>query len=678
MPINRYSDLSVSAYNPMSMEELAMVPMMKRKQHDELDKQLAEAVVKVDPLKYHEDEALRLKNEMEGKVASQSEQLASQGITPDAKSSFYKLNKEYRDLVAPTGQVGKINRAKEIYDKEHATFIKNAMETSKIGGDQAELRWNEHVAKNYTGYEDPEQKRIKYIDPLGAVAHQDHDKDVALAHSILGSYSNQISKAGYNVGQDKTTGLWGVINSKGETVDSDNFKQVNSALQQYSAKWLNPVGEGYKWAEFAGQDIENNKLRAIHTFNSMLKKTHGEEGSTTFNPLAGQGESGDDDGKTSGDFISSETAINPSTNENYTTVLNRIKTIQSKPESSRTDAEKSQLIIDNQHRKLADEKLTKDSNYNKLQSQFLNTQKELEREGARLKIFRKSGESDNNYHNRLYSSGTIDSKVSHLKLALNDISKQRSKIKDAALHKSSILTNEYNFLPGTDSKSQTDYSNFQTNVYSAISKIENLNNVFDVKTATFGNDKVSKIDKNHTDAISSVLKHVNKSTFEINKIIPQGPDGKPQMQISFKLNDDAPDTVIEDTGKLGMFKDKISGEGNVITLNVGLKHGGSNATAASGIQNLSEYMSDYYRGRGNVIGVGSQAGTIEGNHVSGALMSNAYKGLPLMDLAKAASRSVNARDILIAELYSKGINIKNQTEVQNYINKHGKEKFTGL
>ena len=40
MPINRYSDLSVSAYNPMSMEELAMVPMMKRKQHDELDKQL--------------------------------------------------------------------------------------------------------------------------------------------------------------------------------------------------------------------------------------------------------------------------------------------------------------------------------------------------------------------------------------------------------------------------------------------------------------------------------------------------------------------------------------------------------------------------------------------------------------------------------------------------------------
>ena len=142
MPINRYSDLSVSAYNPMSMEELAMVPMMKRKQHDELDKQLAEAVVKVDPLKYHEDEALRLKNEMEGKVASQSEQLASQGITPDAKSSFYRLNKEYRDLVAPTGQVGKINRAKEIYDKEHAAFIKNAMETSKIGGDQAELRWN--------------------------------------------------------------------------------------------------------------------------------------------------------------------------------------------------------------------------------------------------------------------------------------------------------------------------------------------------------------------------------------------------------------------------------------------------------------------------------------------------------------------------------------------------------
>jgi hypothetical protein len=299
MPINRYSDLSVSAYNPMSMEELAMVPMMKRKQHDELDKQLAEAVVKVDPLKYHEEEALRLKNEMEGKVASQAEQLASQGITPGAKSSFYKLNKEYRDLVAPTGQVGKINRAKEIYDKEHAAFVKNAMDTSKIGGDQAELRWNEHVAKNYTGYEDPEQKRIKYIDPLGAIAHQDQDKDLALAHSILGSYTKQVSDAGYHIGEDKFTGLLGVINSKGETVRSNNFQQVNEALKGYSAKWLNPSGEGYKWSKFAGQDIENNRERIKHEFNSMLKSQRSDESSTSFNPLAGQGGNGDDDNEES-------------------------------------------------------------------------------------------------------------------------------------------------------------------------------------------------------------------------------------------------------------------------------------------------------------------------------------------------------------------------------------------
>lgn len=290
MALNRYTDLSVSAYNPMSMEELAVAPMMKRKQHDELDKQLAEAVVKVDPLKYHEEEALRLKNELEGKVASQAEQLASQGITPDSKSSFYKLNKEYRDLTAPTGQVGKINRAKEIYDKEHAAFIKNAMETSKIGGDVAEQRWNEYVAKNYTGYEDPEQKRVKYIDPLGAVAYQDQDKDLALAHNILGNYSKEIGDAGYTIGADPVTGLMGVINSKGQTVTKHNLGRVQEALDAYNLKWVDPKGEGRKWSDFAGQNAANNAERFRHQFNSMKIYNTGREYGESFNPLSGQGD----------------------------------------------------------------------------------------------------------------------------------------------------------------------------------------------------------------------------------------------------------------------------------------------------------------------------------------------------------------------------------------------------
>ena len=40
MAFNRYDTISTSTYNPRSLQETLMVPMMKRQQHDEANKQL--------------------------------------------------------------------------------------------------------------------------------------------------------------------------------------------------------------------------------------------------------------------------------------------------------------------------------------------------------------------------------------------------------------------------------------------------------------------------------------------------------------------------------------------------------------------------------------------------------------------------------------------------------------
>ena len=117
--MNRFDNGSVSAYTPQSFQELAFVPMMKRQQHDEMSKNLAELnAIATDPLDKHRDEAIQLKQNLEAKLGDLSGNLAAKGIDSIGKEAFYKLQKERNDLIAPTGRIGQINAAKIDFNKQ--------------------------------------------------------------------------------------------------------------------------------------------------------------------------------------------------------------------------------------------------------------------------------------------------------------------------------------------------------------------------------------------------------------------------------------------------------------------------------------------------------------------------------------------------------------------------------
>ena len=106
--MNRYTQLSTSQFNPLSLEEIMLVPSMKRKQHDDiLAKQeiLRGELAKVDPLDVHLDEAVKLREEMNNKLTAQAEQLANSGIDPNSQGQFLALNREYQNLTGPTGRI---------------------------------------------------------------------------------------------------------------------------------------------------------------------------------------------------------------------------------------------------------------------------------------------------------------------------------------------------------------------------------------------------------------------------------------------------------------------------------------------------------------------------------------------------------------------------------------------
>ena len=76
---NRYDNGSVSNFNPLSLQEVMMVPLMQRQKHDQLIAQqemLRQGLAKVDPLDVHMNEALNVKSGIENKLASLKKQVA--------------------------------------------------------------------------------------------------------------------------------------------------------------------------------------------------------------------------------------------------------------------------------------------------------------------------------------------------------------------------------------------------------------------------------------------------------------------------------------------------------------------------------------------------------------------------------------------------------------------------
>ena len=287
--MNRFDQVSVSAYTPQSMQELAFTPLMKRQKHDEMSKNLAElSAIATDPLNEHRDEALRIKQELESKLGNLSGNLADKGIDSIGISDFYKLQKERNDLIAPTGRIGQINAAKIIYNKNQEDFIQDATKQN-IGRNRAINLWKEKTTY-YTGF-DQDGKSIINVNPQGVSTFQDYEKYKQIAKSLMGEVESESRSGGYKL---KDSGLGNgsmvMVDGKGFQKKSTNLDALNNTILSGSEMWLKPTGEGYKYNQDAGVNQNNFKNRFIGDFGSMLKTSKGsgyEENGQFINDASG-------------------------------------------------------------------------------------------------------------------------------------------------------------------------------------------------------------------------------------------------------------------------------------------------------------------------------------------------------------------------------------------------------
>jgi hypothetical protein len=649
---NRYTNLSPSAYTPLTLEEIAMLPAMKRKQHDAVIAQqeaIRSGLAKVDPLDVHYQRALELKKGIEGKMDATAAELASQGVNPDMIGKTLGLNREIQDLVSPTGEIGRINTAKEIYAKEKEAYIKDAVDKSGIGKARAEENWAKYAKDNYTGFDS--NNKISNIGAYGAPAKQDFDKDILEAKSILGHNSTALANSGYRVFQDPTTGKMMFADRKGNLTTSTNVPQVNDAIKAFNARWFEKEGEGRKWAEHAGLDLQNLQNQAKGKFGSMVstgsEDTRGENFSIpeSLNPKA-------EEGFGSGTIISNDSTLqsNAVDNKTYTDALTEIKRLSgSKGALSAADAAKLEDL--NELRRNADSKLNQNKEYVALNMKRKKIQEEAKKLGEEFKVPRKPGMSDNDYLAEIeYNAPTFNGKSSRIKTAklrndLRQIDGQYTEIKNAAWKESSSTRHNYSYMP-TNPKEESIWNLHNEGVYNTLRGIPSLGNVLDLTSISTPSGNRKDVNSKDVSNIQELLKNGDPKSFKINNIKTYGDSKTPEITMTFNTGKGASDYDLK--GIQGE-DDQYGGAEKPVTVTFRLKKFSNSfdAGSAAGYKSLSGAIADFWKDKG---GRNEVTGNFQGSEVSNALIENQYANIPTKELVQRAEVDSDAREALMIRI----------------------------
>jgi len=644
---NRFDNGSVSAYRPQSFQELAFVPMMKRKQHDELEAAYINAKVNTDPLPVHTDEALRLKNEIEGKVSSLSEQLSVSGITPEARSSFLKFNKEYQDLISPTGRIGQINNAKKVYAEEFKDYLEDATKNKGFSREDALYNWQTQHVPKYTGYDD--LKNIKNIDSYGAPKRHVLQEDLKTVKTLLGENTQTIMKNnGFSFGEGPNGSII-IQDGKGRLVETSNYPQLKEAQEYLSSRWIKPTGEGTMSAKFERQDPK----RIIDEINNglgMMKSYKLDDTRETDYSI--QGYSAPEAVDPTGVIISNDSTLTSDAlaKPTYTDALDEIKRLTSTKSNNPADKAKLDDLIE--LRQAADAKLNKNPEYNKLTASYNSAQKAYEDYANKMGTF-KDGKWQRDPNKKDPSTANAAFKLSQLKVKADEINTQRSKIKDKVWAESSSIRHNYSYLPSTP-KEESAWNLHNENIFNTMKGVD-LGNILDltsIHTPTGSKKNIEDVDVQN---IQELLKYGDPKSFKINNIKTYGDNKTPEITMTFNTTEEASEYDLK--GTTGLFSsgdDNYGGANKPVTVTFKLKKltNSPDSGSAPGYKNLSGAIADAWKDKG---GMNEVTGNFQGAEVSTALISNSYADLTNNELAQRANRDSDAMTALYLRASKKGV-----------------------
>lgn len=664
---NRYTNLTPSAYTPLTLEEIAMVPAMKRKQHEDvLAKQEAirAGLAKVDPYSKHFDEAVRLKNDIESKMDTTAQELAQSGIDNNMIGKTIGLNREYQDLVAPTGKLGQINAEKININKINEDYDKLA--AANHWSPAESNYWKDKALKEYNDLEnnpvyDPETGRIKqYTGPENAPTRIDYSKKMDDYASKAKMSTSEFAQAAQSLARDEANGINIVTGNSSSKKYGNNYTAVLDAYKTMKREMNDPTSDVYKSMQYERRNPGDLLTTMAQQSEIYKQKVYGEEKGNTISVSGGGTKKEPVDG--AGTIINNDTQLTSDAVEHktYTDAHRYIQEIQAKG-SGATAAEKAKLGDLIELRQDADAKLRANKEYAKVDTAYNTEIAKWKALASKMNLSpdeKASYASDPNLLPQLLFSKGVgaylgDVKDPNFKLLqsdaglskINDIAKSKQTYKDEAWQSSSSMRHNYSYLPSTD-KEQALFKNHNENIYNTLRGMPSISNVLQIQS--IGTESGSRKDLTIDDGknIQELLKNAEPGTFKVTNVKTYGDNRTPEVTFTFNTNKSASSYDLEGLEAGG---DEYGGSEKPVTVTYKLKKF-SNAfdtKSAKGYKALSGYMADFWKDKGEV---NQLTGNFQGKEVSNAFIENQYAGVTTEELRERAKVDSDAREALMLRI----------------------------
>jgi hypothetical protein len=256
MGINRYTNLTPSTYKPLTSQEIMMVPLAMRAQHDQSKAQISAGLDELDKLNsldLHTPELTERKNMLISKIDALSSDLANQGFSNDMTDKVLKLNRGIKNELGPQGRLGQINQAYQVYGKNFQEFKEDNKKKNWSDAEE-KLNWNEHIG-TYQGYD--EQGNITNIGSLSAANKVEIDEKMKTLTDIMGD--SEMASAFMNGDVQfvpRADGAMATYNTKTGQSFSTNKPQVISMLKAMHAEIIDPTSDLYKSNKYRGRSLQ--------------------------------------------------------------------------------------------------------------------------------------------------------------------------------------------------------------------------------------------------------------------------------------------------------------------------------------------------------------------------------------------------------------------------------------
>ena len=283
--MNRYDIASVAKFSPLSFNELAAAPTMMRKKHDASIAQAEAMRIKTDPYSKHYNRALELKQQMDNEIAKNVDTLNKEGYNPTTFQNITKLNRQYNDMISPTGEIGQINAENINIKKINEEYDKLGKE--KNWGQETVNYWKNKALKEYNEKPlyDANGRILTYSGPEGIVNKVDYNKRLhelaSSAKMSVSEFSNAVTK----LGMDEKSG-YNVANKNSEAHKlGDNYARVKDAYDTLKKEIYDPTSEVHKSMRYEGRDPKS-LLDILKTQSDIYRQNvKSDEYSTDINPF---------------------------------------------------------------------------------------------------------------------------------------------------------------------------------------------------------------------------------------------------------------------------------------------------------------------------------------------------------------------------------------------------------